>query len=87
MKFKFNFKYYLKGTFILFIIFAIVLVCFYPIAFKGSEAVRKIFFIVFLSVCVGLIVIYWIYGIRREYKIYKRDSNLKRVKQKEDSNE
>ncbi len=87
MKFKFNWKYYLRGTFILFIIFAVVLVCFYPIAFKGIEIVRRTFFIAFLSTCGGLIVLYWVYGFIREYKIYKRDAKLNRVIQKEDTNE
>lgn len=87
MKFKFNWKYYLRGTLILLLIFAIVLVCFYPVAFKGSQIIRRIFFIAYFSTCGGLIALYWIYGVIREYKIYKRDAKLNRVIKKEDSNE
>ncbi len=84
MKFKFNYKYYLRGTFIIMLCLIIVLVCFYPIAFKSNTYVRKIFFICFACFCLACIVGYWIYGFCREYNIYKRESKLKRVKKKED---
>jgi hypothetical protein len=61
-------KYYLKGTAILLIIWAMILLCCYGLATNGSANVRKIFYIVFLSVMGASFIAYWIYAFIYEKK-------------------
>lgn len=68
-------KYWLRGTFVLLVIFALILLSCYGIAFKGSEDARKIFWIVFASVCGALLLAYWIYAFIHDSKIRKELSS------------
>lgn len=67
-------KYYLRGTAIILVIFAVVLISCYGIATNGSETVRKVFYIVFGSVCGALLVAYWVYAFIYENK--KKNSEV-----------
>ncbi len=67
-------KYYLKGTMILLLIFAIILVSCYGIANSSDANVRKIFYICFGSICGALLVAYWIYGYFYEKKHAKKET-------------
>jgi len=82
MKFKFNWKYYLRGTFVLLTIMLVVFASTVYIAIYGSDEVKKIFFITFFSIWAGLIVIYWIYGFIHEYRKYKSTSKGYRIDDK-----
>lgn len=59
-------KFYIKGSFIIILIWVIILACFYPISFQGSAETKKIFYIVFGSVAGASLIAYWIYGAIRE---------------------
>jgi phage shock protein PspC (stress-responsive transcriptional regulator) len=61
-------KRYIKGTLILIVIFGLILVSCYGIAFNGNDITRKVFYIVFFSVCGGTLVAYWIYAFISENK-------------------
>lgn len=79
MKFKFNYKYYLRGTFVILLILVVILASSIAIAINGSEEVKKIYLWVFVSFSVCLIIAYWIYGFVREYKMFKHEKNLQHL--------
>ncbi len=72
-------KYYLKGTFVLIIIFGLILVSFYAVATSSN---RTIFFIIFFSIMGATIIAYWIYAFLRERKIARMDPEEKESKNK-----
>jgi len=61
-------KYYLRGTAIIIVIFAVILLSCYGIANSTDADVRKIFYIVFFSVCGALLLAYWVYAFIYEKK-------------------
>jgi hypothetical protein len=66
-------KYYLRGTIIIILIFAVVLVSCYGIAVNGDEQQRKIFYIIYFSVVGASLVAYWVYAFIREKKLREKE--------------
>lgn len=66
-----GFRYWAKGTLVLFVIFVLILFSCYGVAFKGNENTRRIFWIVFLSLCLALLLAYWAYAFVHDSHIRK----------------
>jgi len=69
-------KFYLRGTGIILVILALVLVSCYGVANNGDENVRKIFYICFGSISLALLVAYWVYAFIYEKKHAKKETEI-----------
>ncbi|MFA6796236.1 MAG: hypothetical protein WCR63_01480 [Bacilli bacterium] len=72
-------KYYFRGTGIIILILAIILLSCYGIASSDSSTVRMVFYIVFSSISAGIIAAYWIYAFSRENRLAKEEKKEKEL--------
>ncbi|MDD4532547.1 MAG: hypothetical protein PHW22_03850 [Bacilli bacterium] len=72
-------KYYFRGTGVIILVLALVLLSCYGIASSSNDLVRTIFYIVFSSISAGIIIAYWIYAFLRENRLLKEEQREKEL--------
>lgn len=72
-------KYYFRGTGIIILILAIILLSCYGIASSESDTVRTVFYIIYSVFCGGVLSAYWIYAFVRENRLAKEEKREKEL--------
>jgi hypothetical protein len=72
-------KYYFKGTGILILVLAIILLSCYGISNSDSDTVRFVFYIIFGSISGAILTAYWVYAFIREDRLAKEEQREKEL--------